>query len=155
MRRPVWFVDTSIFLNLLDVPGFSQDRERVVDDFRAKQKSGSLILPVAAVIETGNHVAQLKNGLARREAARKFGDALLLVSDGRAPWELNSSKWDDDFLHRLVSGGMTGLTLVEHAIRGVGCGDLSILVEREIYRERTGLSDVRIWTLDAKLAAHS
>jgi hypothetical protein len=40
-------------------------------------------------------------------------------------------------------------------MHGVGCGDLSILLEREVYRERTGLSDVRIWALDARLAAHS
>jgi hypothetical protein len=37
----------------------------------------------------------------------------------------------------------------------LGCGDLSILVEREVYRDRTGLPDVRIWTLDAGLRAHA
>lgn len=73
---------------------------------------------------------------------------------GKAPWTLYSSAWDSTFVQRLVAGGDSGLSLVEHAIGKVGCGDVSILIEREVYRERTGLTDVRIWTLDGGLAAH-
>ncbi|WP_045877129.1 hypothetical protein [Pseudofrankia sp. DC12] len=62
---------------------------------------------------------------------------------------------DGAFLERLVRGGSTGVSLVDHAMHELGCGDLSILMEREVYRDQTGISDVRIWTLDAGLAAHS
>jgi hypothetical protein len=155
-RPPVWFADTSVFTNLLDVPGRAQRREQVLREQRDRetQRCG-LVLPVATVIETGNHIAQLANGSERRAAAQRFGDILLLVAAGRAPWRLHSASWDSAFLHRLVRAGSTGATLVDHAMRELGCGDLSILVEREVYRDQTGISDVRIWTLDAGLAAHS
>ena len=37
----------------------------------------------------------------------------------------------------------------------VGCGDLCVLAEREIYRQRTGLTDVLVWSLDLELLAYS
>jgi hypothetical protein len=89
------------------------------------------------------------------DGRRREGGALGPVAGGEAPWVLFSSKWDGEFLRLLLAGAATGIPLVEHAMHKVGCGDISILVERETYRERTGLSDVRIWTLDAGLAAHS
>ncbi len=69
MRPPVWFVDTSIFANLLDVPGRAQQRDRVRREQRewAAARCG-LVLPVATVIETGNHIAQLANGQCRCKA---------------------------------------------------------------------------------------
>jgi hypothetical protein len=157
MRRPVWFVDTSVFLNLLPMPmpRFQEKREQVIRDYQVKLgEHDSLVLPIATVIESGDHIAQLPTGHERRQAAVTFSRALGLVASGEAPWVLFSSKWDGEFLRLLLAGAATGIPLVEHAMHKVGCGDLSILVERETYRERTGLSDVRIWTLDAGLAAH-
>lgn len=156
MRRPVWFVDTSVLVNVLDVPGHAQHRGQVLSEQRDRQLKGdTFILPVAAVVETGNHIAQLRNGYDRRRAADRFSRILVLVASGQAPWRLYSSAWDGEFLDRLVAGGITGSSLVEHAVRGLGCGDLSILVEREVYRARTGISDVRIWTLDALLDSYT
>lgn len=37
----------------------------------------------------------------------------------------------------------------------MGAGDLAILVEREQFRARGAFRDIRIWTLDARLAAYS
>ncbi|WP_035749940.1 hypothetical protein [Parafrankia discariae] len=156
MRPPIWFVDTSILCNILEIPERDQERARVLDELgRRRSLDESLILPSAVVVETGNHIAQVKSGFHRRDTAIRFAKMLELVAEGKAPWSLNSSAWDGDFLRKLVDGGATGLGLVDHAVQGLGCGDLSILVEREIYRERTGLADVRIWTLDQTLGAHS
>jgi hypothetical protein len=156
MRPPVWFVDTSVLMNVLDVPGYAQDRGHVLSVQQDRREQGdTFILPVAAVVESGNHITRLKNGHDRRQAADRFSKLLMLVATGQAPWRLYSSAWDGGFLGRLAAGGMTGSSLVEHAVRGLGCGDLSILVEREMYRERTGISDVRVWTLDALLDSYA
>ena len=40
-------------------------------------------------------------------------------------------------------------------MNGLGCGDLCILAERDFYKQRTKLREVKIWTIDAQLAAHS
>ncbi|MFJ8843469.1 hypothetical protein ACIRFF_11250 [Streptomyces cyaneofuscatus] len=77
MARGVEFVDTSILCNLLAVPGKCQDREQVIDELKRKRerRETDLLLPVTAIIETGNHIAQVSDGRARRSYAwrRTFG----------------------------------------------------------------------------------
>lgn len=65
----VVFVDSSVLLNLLDVPGKNSDRGGVTAEFKAHAASGvTLIIPMAAVVEVGNHIAQLP-GHDRRDRA--------------------------------------------------------------------------------------
>ncbi len=53
-------VDTSVFLNVLDVPGFNQEYAAVEEEFRSFVKNGAdFELPAATVLETGNHITQL------------------------------------------------------------------------------------------------
>lgn len=37
----------------------------------------------------------------------------------------------------------------------MGTGDVSILVERDQFLEETAYTNVKVWTLDANLSAHS
>lgn len=59
------FVDTSILCNPLEVPGKCQDRKRVIDELKRKRdrRDTDLLLPVTAIIETGNHIAQVSDEL--------------------------------------------------------------------------------------------
>lgn len=156
MARRVEFVDTSILCNLLEVPGKCQDRAKVVEDLLRKEKARDcdLLLPVTAVIETGNHIAQLADGHQRRTCAEKFAGVLRMVVEGKAPWTLNEVEWDAAHLNALVAGGSTGSTLVEHACNRLGCGDLNILIERDRYLARTSGVEATVWTLDGGLAAY-
>jgi hypothetical protein len=48
------------FLNILDVGGFNQNRAAIISDFRTRIEDGdTFFLPYAAILETGNHIAQL------------------------------------------------------------------------------------------------
>ncbi|MFC8274781.1 hypothetical protein ACFUJR_20055 [Streptomyces sp. NPDC057271] len=156
MARRVEFVDTSILCNLLGVPGKCQDHEKVTADLMSKREAEDcdLLLPVTAVIETGNHIAQLADGRHRRTYAEKFAGVLRMVVEGKAPWALNEVEWNADHLSTLIAGGSTGATLVEHAVARVGCGDLNILIERDRYLARTAGVEATVWTLDHGLAAH-
>ena len=59
-------VDTSVLLNVLDVPRRNQDRDAVLAEFDALvDGSASILLPMAVVFETGNHIARLSNGRQR------------------------------------------------------------------------------------------
>ena len=70
-------VDTSVLMNVLNVPGRNQDREAVIAEFtRLVQGGAHLFLPMAAVFEAGNHIAQLADGQARRSAATIFGEEI-------------------------------------------------------------------------------
>jgi hypothetical protein len=119
-----------------------------------QRRRDTLILPAAAVIETGNHISQVSDGGLRRETALKFKELLELILVDRAPWRLHQLNWGESFLQSLVEGAETGMDLVEHAVNRVGGGDLSILAERLAYKERTAIADVRLWTRDSQLLAH-
>lgn len=152
----VSFVDTSILCNLIPVPGRDQDRSEVTAEMLDKQKSHEvLILPVTALIETGNFIAQISDGDARRKTAKIFEELLQLVIKNKAPWRLHQFTWGAEFLDSFIAGGGTGIRFVDHATRALGGGDLCILTERDLYRTRTGIPVVNIWTRDTALAAHS
>ena len=69
----VVFVDTSVLCNLLPVPGFDQNAGEVREQMSARLKHDEslFILLITTVIETGNHIAQIKNGDARRRTAER------------------------------------------------------------------------------------
>jgi hypothetical protein len=61
-------------------------------------------------------------------------------------------------LERIRGGCSTGVDLVDHATRGreggLGTGDLSVLAERDLYRETRvdrQFVDVRVWSADRLL----
>ncbi|WP_326847355.1 AAA family ATPase [Streptomyces kaniharaensis] len=66
------------------------------------------VRPTATVIETGNHVFQIKDGTARRVCASVFMSLLDKTSRGEAPWVLHERTWDGAFLASLCIGGTTG-----------------------------------------------
>ena len=56
-------VDTSVLLNIMDVPDRNQHKEAVLNLLGALIEAGDhLFIPMAAIVEVGNHIAQVKNG---------------------------------------------------------------------------------------------
>jgi len=152
----LWFVDTSVLVNPLNLHGFNQDKEAVADGLKQRlDAKNTLILPITAIIETGNHIAHHGDGSHRRVVAEKFATILQHTRNGTAPWQLHSVQWDSAFLEHVISGASTGMTLVDQAVNRMGRGDLCVLAEREAYRRRSGIKDVRVWSLDAHLRAHA
>jgi len=135
----VEFIDTSILVELLNVPGRNAHHLLVRKQMLEKQKLGvQLVLPVATIIETGNHITHIAEGWARRKCAQAFAALLELCAANRAPWVLHSASWDGALLSALCEGARTKMTLVEHAeSRMLGSGDLSILAERDRYKARS------------------
>jgi hypothetical protein len=144
----VVLVDTSVFLNVLDVPAFNQHRTQMLQQFgEFVRDRAHLLLPVAAVFEAGNHIAQLNDGRVRRECAERFAHMVRDAIDGSAPWgpirpptleEIGA--WLNEFPN--------------HAMRGIGMGDMSIIEEWKSARVRHPRLRVLIWSLDAELAAY-
>lgn len=88
----VCLIDTSIFLNLLDVPYCNEARAAVAEDFATFVEAGcSFLLPMATILETGNHIAQNGDGNLRRKTAQRFvfavnGSAVCLCREGCLFW---------------------------------------------------------------------
>lgn len=157
--RQVELVDTSILVEILNVPGRNANRDAVLAGLRTRRtdQAVSLLLPTATVIETGNHIHHVSDGHARRKCAQAFADVLAQTVAGQAPWTLLNARWDGPLLEAIRGGAGTGMDLVAHAAkRCLSCGDLSVVAERDVYRSR--VSDgikVAIWTMDEGMSAWS
>lgn len=152
----VCIIDTSIFLNLLNVPGRNQEKNKVIKDFKEYAELGtSFILPMATIIETGNHIAQNGDGGTRRAVALRFCAAVKGAFNGAAPYrpsdfprnsEVNG--WIDKFPD-LAGQNKTP----EKTTEGTSFGDLSIIEEFNNCTAKFPMSEVFIWSLDSDLAA--
>jgi hypothetical protein len=150
------FVDTSLLCDLLAVPGKTQRHVEVQQELREVVRAGvQLVLPIATIIETGNHIAQAADGGLRRACAQRFVTVLRATADGSMPWVLHAVAWDASMLGLLCDGVKDTGTFVDLAGAGIlGTGDLSILAECELYRSRTAGVEVSLWTHDERLGAY-
>ena len=81
-------VDTSVLLNILDVPGRNQRRGEVLAELeRLIDASNHLFIPMAAIVEVGNHITQLGNGALRRASAERFIAEVRKALADEAPWK--------------------------------------------------------------------
>ena len=141
-------VDSSILLNVLDVPGFNQDREDVLELFGLLVEAGDhLLLPVAAMLEAGDHVADLSDGRERRRCAERFRERILEALRGEAPWtpiEFPETSrliaWLDEF--------------PDMAMRELGVSDVSIIDAWQRECDRHPRQRVYVWTLHRQLQAY-
>ena len=82
----VVIVDTSVLLNVLDVPAFNQNRAEVFAEFNEFLDSdANFLLPIAAIFETGGHIADLRDGRQRQRYAEVFRDRIREALEGNAP----------------------------------------------------------------------
>lgn len=150
----ICLIDTSIFLNLLDVPGRNNEKAEVTSSFQAfVELETTFILPMATIIETGNHIAQNGNGTARRHTAERFCEVVAASFDGTAPFRPSEfpntaeiSGWLKEFPNHAGRNKSP-----EKINEGTSFGDLSIIKDFEKCQERFYMSEVFIWSLDGDL----
>lgn len=144
----VGVVDTSVFSNILRVPGYSQDSDRAVSELEEYVNSGySLLLPLATIYEAGNHIAQAANGERRRQVAERFCSHVRAACTGDAYWSPTPIHAGEDLVEWLDD-------FPDHAMREVGMADLSIV---KIFEEQCRLHPGRrvfIWAYDDDLAGY-
>jgi hypothetical protein len=153
----VTFIDTSVLCELLEVPGKSQRSSDVRDELYERANRGErFIIPVTAIIETGNHITQA--GGDRYAAAQRLCGLINNLVGGDQSFLLHEFAWDGAFLQHLCDGDSTGQRLDQWAAAGqMGAGDLAILVERDRFVARSALkrNDVTIWTLEAVMGGYA
>lgn len=150
-------LDTSVYLNVLDVPGFNQDRTDVLAQFEKSIRSGDyFLLPLAAVWETGNHIADLSDGQTRRRYAEVLEADVTKAFKGEVPYRATHFPGREEFLRWLVDfPDVVMRSKSEQKQReGVSLADLSIIKEWEHNCNLHPLSRVRVWSLDGDLAGY-
>lgn len=140
-------VDTSVLLNIMCVPGRNQHQGTVLHRLGELVEAGDhLFIPMAAIVEVGNHIAQVKNGAHRRAAAERFVKEVRSALLDEAPWKPINFPSNQHVLSWLDA-------FPDSATHGIGMGDLSIKKEWEELCRRHRMSRVWVWTLDGDLAS--
>ncbi|MCV7366670.1 hypothetical protein [Mycolicibacterium duvalii] len=113
----------------------------------------NFVLPITSIIETGNFIQQCTGD--RYAAANRFRMALEAAAESSPPWVIHRMNWDEEFITALIAGDSTGSTLVHHFTNKLlGAGDLSILIERDLFAASRAVGSVEIWTIDEKLDSY-
>ena len=131
MSRKVLILDTSVLCCLLDVAGKATcgpagdrwNKERI-EELLESEKGATIVLPLASIIETGNHIAQ--SGARRFETATAFCGKLKAVADAMIPWAAFSEQadlWSSESLRQIAEEwpalAATGLSMGDVTIKGV------------------------------------
>lgn len=157
MIRRVLILDTSVLCCWLQVPGKLEagpvnDRwnfERIeVLLAQERQRASLFVLPLATLIETGNHIAQAPAH--RRDRAQRLARLLGEAAEARSPWAAfteQSALWEPAGLRRLADSWPP---LAESRL---SIGDATIKEVAEFYA-RMPDCHIEILTGDAGLKAY-
>jgi len=145
----VCLIDTSIFVEVLNVPGKAQKHEAVLDALGERIATGeTLFLPMAAVLETGNHIGQNGDGRARRACAAHFVEQVTLALAGGSPFKPINFLTQNEMRAWLAE-------FEDHATNGSGLGDLSIIHDWRRLCDQNPARRVYIWSFDEHLSAYN
>lgn len=154
--RKVLIMDTSILCVWLEVPGMDDcgpdndkwNRQRVADKIAEEEQAATtFVLPLASIIETGNHIAQAQHS--RRERAQALARLMRDSANQQTPWAAfseQSALWSQEKLVALAD------TWPDLAVQRLSLGDATIKDVAEYYAQ-TGWR-VEILTGDEGLKAH-
>jgi hypothetical protein len=142
-------IDTSILLELLNVPNKANNSEKTWNLFFERKKTGALFfIPLAVIFETGNHIAQNGDGRQRRSCALMFCNFIKKTLEGESPFMLVDF-FDKDELACWLN------EFPDFSITGKGFGDLSICKDAMKLHEKFPNDKIYIWTLDGHLDSFS
>ncbi len=141
-------LDTSVYLNVINVPGFNQHRDAVLKIFELQiLDSAHFLLPLATVLETGNHIAGLTDGQMRRRHAQVLVSDVNKAFTGEVPYRATYFPDRNEFLGWLRE-------FPERATERMSLADLTIVKEWGRSCVRHPMTRVRIWSLDESLSSY-
>lgn len=157
MPKSVLILDTTVICCLLRVPdkdtcGPKDDAwnyDRISELLKKEEEKGNtFVLPLAALIETGNHITH-SSSANKRNLAIALCELLKRSVNGNSPWATfieQSSLWEADQLTELSN------TWPDLAMSGISIGDATIKQVAEYYA-KAGMN-VEILTGDQGLKAY-
>lgn len=158
----ICLLDTSILLNILDVPGRNQDKDKVMADFQAYfEAKCSFIIPFVVAVEVGNHISRNGDGRVRRERASRFVKMMQSTFNNETPFAISNfdlknewQNWIGEFIDRAGQN-----KTIAKPNEGMSLTDLSIIKEYNALQaknraNRNKRDTVFIWSLDSDLKAY-
>lgn len=149
MDKEYILIDTSVMVEILNVPQKANNPQKVMAQFIRKSKAGcSFFIPFATILETGNHIAQNGDGRQKYECARHFVDLIEKSLAGITPFRVLQFFTQKDLREWLQE-------FPNSAKRGESFGDFSIQKDLLRLHELSPREDISIWTLDGHLNSYS
>lgn len=155
----ICLLDTSILLNILNVPNRNNEKDKVRADFQTYIESNCrFIIPFVVAVEVGNHISQNGNGVTRRQAARRFVDMMQRTFSGELPFEISDfdlkSEWQNWISEFIDKAGQNKTAAKPN--EGMSLTDLSIIKEYDALQAKNKANKnkhvtVFIWSLDSDL----
>ncbi|MBK1692420.1 hypothetical protein [Ectothiorhodospira mobilis] len=144
----ICLVDTSVFVEILKVPGMYSLHIDIVEELEARvTREESMFLPMATILETGNHIGKQGDGRERRACAQRFVQQVEMALKGQSPFK-PINFLEAEHLQAWLS------EFPDHASRGSGLGDLSIIHDWQRLCDQNPQRRVTIWSLDQHLAGY-
>ncbi|MEI2579640.1 hypothetical protein [Scytonema sp. PRP1] len=106
----------------------SKDKKRVDEFLKKEEDSAYFVLPLAVIIETGNHIAQANQN--RYEMAQALADLMVKAADATTPWAAFTEQaefWDAEGLKKLAAEWSN------LAVQRISIGDATIKTVAEYY----------------------
>lgn len=158
----ICLLDTSILLNILNVPSKNQSRAKVFADFEDYvQLNCEFIIPFVVAVEVGNHISQNGDGHTRRKVAQDFVEMMQQTFNGDFPFKISDfelkaewQKWITEFVDKAGQNKTP-----DKPNEGMSLTDLSIIKEYEDIQAKNKANkrkhvNVFIWSLDSDLTAY-
>lgn len=158
MAKKVIILDTSILCVWLAIPGMDKIEKRgepaiLHDDVEEKinreiAEGARIVLPLASVIECGNHITQIKHA-DPKTYIDQFAEFILKSIDGLEPWDIFTNQtnlFDKENFKKLVDRWK------ELSMSGISMGDASIIQVAEHYSDKNFTAE--IYTGDSGLKAY-
>ena len=147
-------VDTSVLCELLEVPKMCSDHKTYLKMFMDRSADGEwFLLPMATLLETGNHIGQNGDGRQRRKAAEQFVSLVKQAITGDTPFTATPFV-DPETLAGWLAKFPDWVTRGDAKGKGSGLGDLSIYQEWLHQRKRNPKRRVYIWSKDIHLSSY-
>jgi hypothetical protein len=154
--KKVLIIDTSILCVWLEVPGMDDcgqdddkwNKQRLDEKIqREEQAHTTFVLPLASIIETGNHISQAAHS--RRERSQALAELMRMSANEQTPWAAfseQSTLWAPEKLIRLADAWP------DLAAQRLSLGDATIKDVAEYYAQMN--FQVEILTGDQGLKAY-
>jgi hypothetical protein len=150
----ICILDTCTLTNILNIPKKNQDRDAIMKEFKNKIVAReTFLLPLAAIFETGNHIANCKEtDCDRHKLAKAFVNyiAKALTQD-----ETNLNPTFQPILFPEEQGLLSWLNgFPKKAVEKITFSDLAITEDVRHIKALNPRKKVYLWTLDEALKAN-
>lgn len=144
----ICLIDSSILCEILRIPNKCGNHEAIYAQLQQKIATETLLLPMSAIVETGNHIGQIRDGSQRWSSAQNFVQFVKQALQGISPFTATPLfdrqeallQWLEEFPEWTKSGS--------------GLGDFTIFKEFERQCTIFPMRRVYIWSNDGHLSSY-